>query len=920
MSERLRHLGLFLILFSILRIGSAFGSMEIKTISIEPFSENESLRELIPFQPGDVWNSALVDILEKYLVSTQQFNRARVSFDEKTQNLMISVEPRKFFKEYLWTEFKPNGASDIEQICFNRMESVEIPQSRISQINQCILRAVQRQGYLDAKVLLIPDDTVLKIDLLPGDRYRIRKINFEGNEYFNQRFLELMLNLNPGVIFNPFDIREKTSELRALYLERGFFSSEIFQATAHILPAQRQVDLTWKIVEGDRYEVSFEGYHHAKAIFHDYLERGEALPSWFLEELGESIEEDLKQKGYLNAEVKKIEKRVSDRLIRVRYSIEPGIQFRLVAPRFIGIDEIDQILKIYEQIGPLRVGKRFHERSFEEVFVTKFFERILDSGYVEARVQALEFSIDQARATVEPLIYMNLGPRYIIDEVQILGEPEGFEDLLGFQAIRHSTRSGQIFNPKNVDELQDNLQKELQANGFLDAEVSRIDENFSTQGFSFKIQVTPGPRYRIASVLIRGIEKTQPIVIFSELLFERGDFYSDQAIKDTVSQILRLSIARSVDIRIFDKIPEEGLVYLVVDLVEAARFRFEIGPGYGTVDGIRATLRATYANIGGTGRRLSFVAKASRRLEESKTPIDVVGGDAEAKPFIERRLILEYLEPAVFRMPLDFRLTFSHRKESEDDLDQVSNSITGAFDYRISRHWTYTPEYRVEISDPFNVKLTSTIEDTSQKRLHSLNQTLRLSYLDENFNPLEGVRNILNFELYDRRLGGTREFWILTNKTEVFIPLFNWLTPRDINFSFAINSGFSLPFGRTSEIPVEKRFRVGGERSVRGYSEGGIEPPQRNGEALVNGGQSLFFFRTELAFPVFGSVDLLGFLDGGNIYARNSDFNPFDLRYGAGLGFRFNTLFGPLKMGYAVKLDRQINEKFGQIYFGVGTL
>ena len=652
----------FVFAFSI-KTSVAFASMEIGSIVVEPESESESLTELIPFRPGDVWNSALVDILEKYLLSTQQFNSAKVSFDEDSKALLISVDPRKFFQEFDWSEFKPSGASEIEQICFNRMEPAEIYQSRISQINQCILRALQRQGYLDAKVLLIPDESVLKIELLPGDRYRIRKINFEGNDYFHQRFLELSLGLKKRMIFNPFDIREKTDELRALYLERGFFSSEIFQATVQVLPSERQVELTWKIVEGDRYEVSFEGYNHARSIFHDYLERGESLPSWFLEELGESIEEDLKQKCYLNALVKKIEKRVSNQLIRVRYQIDQGVQFRLVAPRFVGIDDVDQILTIYKQIGPLRLGKRFHEKSFEEAFGTEFFERVLDSCFVEARVQALEFSIDQNRAIVEPLIYMNLGPRYIMDDVQIIGEPEGFEDLLGFQAIRHATKTGQVFNPKNMDELQANLQKELQANGFLDAEVSRIDEKFSTQGFSFKIQVKPGPRYRIASVLIRGIEKTQPIVIFSELLFDRGDFYSDQAIKDTVSQILRLSIARSVDIRIFDKIPEEGLVYLVVDIVEAARFRFEIGPGYGTVDGVRATLRATYANIGGTGRRLSFVAKASRKLEAARTPTDVIGGDAEPTPFIERRLILEYLEPAVFRLPLDFRITLSHRKE-----------------------------------------------------------------------------------------------------------------------------------------------------------------------------------------------------------------------------------------------------------------
>ncbi len=902
-------------------IGMALhAATEIKSILIEPESERDELSDLIPFQRGDFWNEGLANILEKYLMSTQRFNKARVFFDQKTHELLISVERREFFEEFAWISFQPAKRAEIERTCFGRLEAAEITQTRITQMNQCILRALQRQGYLDARVLLIPDSKILKIDLSPGDRYRIQKINFEGNRYFRQKFLELSLNFRPGMVFNPFDLRQKTEELQALYLERGFFSSEVFEPTVQIIASEKKVELTWRIREGDRYEISFEGYSHAKTILREYIDRGEALPSWFLEELAESIEEDLKQNGYLNSKVTKTEKRLSNRLIRVRYRIDPGVQFRLLPPRFIGFDETEKIQKIYDRVGAIRPGKRFYEKNYEEEFVTEFFERVLESGFMEAKVQALDFLIDRNRGLVEPLIYMSLGPELVIGAAHIEGLPEEFGGLLGANALRHAIKSGRSFNPKEIDELQLNLQKELNANGFLDAQVSRTSEEVLDSGFNFKIEVQPGPRYRIASVLIRGLEKTKPRVIFNELIFERGDYYSEQEIKDTISDILRLSIARSVDIRIFEKIPEEGLVYLVVDFVEAARFRFEIGPGYGTIEGARATFRATYANIGGTGRRVSFIAKASRKLKTATIPTDVVGGDAQATPFIQRRFIMEYFDPSVFRLPLDLRLTLSHRKESAEDLDQTSNSIATSLDYRISRNWLYSPEYRIEVSDPFNVKLTSKIEDTSPKRLHSLNQTLRMSYLNENFNPDEGVRNVLNFELFDRRLGGKRDFWVMTNRTEVFLPLFNWLTPRDVNFSFAVNMGFSLPFAKTNEIPVEKRFRVGGERSVRGYAEGGITPIQPDGEPLLNGGRSLFFFRTELAVPLFGSVDFLGFFDGGSIYAKNQDFNPFDLRYGAGVGFRLNTLFGPLKVGYAAKIDRKIGEEFGLIYFGVGTL
>src|SRR5690606_29432776 len=138
-------------------------------------------------------------------------------------------------------------------------------------------------------------------------------------------------------------------------------------------------------------------------------------------------------------------------------------------------------------------------------------------------------------------------------------------------------------------------------------------------------------------------------------------------------------------------------------------------------------------------------------------------------------------------------------------------------------------------------------------------------------------------------------------------------------------------YNSTLDVPVEKRFYVGGENSVRGFTEKSINSILRRRddtgklESYVReGGDSFFSFQSEFHIPLFYGIDLLGFFDGGQAFATNGDFNPFDLRFGAGPGIRWNTPVGPLKVGYGFIIQRKRfngrKEPVGSLYIGVGPL
>ena len=53
------------------------------------------------------------------------------------------------------------------------------------------------------------------------------------------------------------------------------------------------------------------------------------------------------------------------------------------------------------------------------------------------------------------------------------------------------------------------------------------------------------------------------------------------------------------------------------------------------------------------------------------------------------------------------------------------------------------------------------------------------------------------------------------------------------------------------------------------------------------GGDKELLFNTELLIPIIARFRLALFFDAGNAYGFGTDFDPTNLRYGAGVGVRF---------------------------------
>ncbi|HVL41757.1 MAG TPA: autotransporter assembly complex family protein, partial [Brevundimonas sp.] len=121
--------------------------------------------------------------------------------------------------------------------------------------------------------------------------------------------------------------------------------------------------------------------------------------------------------------------------------------------------------------------------------------------------------------------------------------------------------------------------------------------------------------------------------------------------------------------------------------------------------------------------------------------------------------------------------------------------------------------------------------------------------------------------------------------------------------------------GAELTVPSDRLFYAGGGGSVRGYEYQGVSERLPNGKP--RGGLSLFEAAVEVRRDLGRNFGVVGFVDAGAVgFQEAPDFS--NLRYGAGIGVRYNLPFGPIRADIAVPLDKRDGDADFQIYVSIG--
>ena len=431
--------------------------------------------------------------------------------------------------------------------------------------------------------------------------------------------------------------------------------------------------------------------------------------------------------------------------------------------------------------------------------------------------------------------------------------------------------------------------------GYLDA---RLESEVLFEGndiSTLRFVIVEGPRYRLGIIVIRGTLLTRAAAILRENPIAPGGTAGEKDLLRFQQAVYATGLYKSVRIQRVKR-PEEGILDLVVEVEEALFFEVEFGGGWGTDTGFRGLLGAKEKNLDGLGRSVSAQTVLSQK---------------------DDKLIGDLREPWIFgnRWKWEGGLTGLYEKAERVSFNFRKASVVASITRKILERSSVSLQYELSRDEVWNVAPGAVLspEDQGYATIAAVRALAVLDFRDDPFNPKKGTLLAGSAELAMMPLGSQVDYYKLSGQSSFYFTVF-----RRYTIVLSGRAGIAHSFGPTQEVPIQKRFFLGGRNTVRGFKEETLGPKAPDGSPT--GGDLMVNGNAELRIPLrYGLIGAL-FVDTGSNWFAHDGANGFDLRKTAGLGLRYLTPVGPIGLDYAWKLDPHEGESAAEWHFTIGAV
>lgn len=454
--------------------------------------------------------------------------------------------------------------------------------------------------------------------------------------------------------------------------------------------------------------------------------------------------------------------------------------------------------------------------------------------------------------------------------------------------------------PLHVGDILDvakyNATKKMLALLFADHGYARVEVQGSNNIFrqehqaDVRLVVIPGRQFTVGTLSIEGNKRVADYIILRELHLEPGSLFSLSEIIDSRHRLHDLDLFTSVTIEPDWSKESANAVPLKITVEEKPPHGIKLGAGYGTEDKFRALAQVRWRNFLRRGYVVRLTGKYSGLGHSVETAFE--------NPYFLGHADLE----------LSYFLGYEHQELESYQNDKYYSRIR--LDKGLSRTSSLYAVHNLETNNTSDLSgsLSKTVLEKFGRveeqnfLLSSLEAGGLFSNVDDQFSPSSGMSLSYSLEAAASAIGS--EFEFLRQKAEwrgYFSPV------EKLVIALRSTAGSVDPVHSQDYIPISKRFFAGGSNSVRGYAYQDLGVKDQQGDPI--GGYSLFEASAELRFPLYDNLKGVLFLDGGNIFADPYQFDLAALRYGGGLGFRYQTPVGPIRVDLAYKLNPETDEE-----------
>lgn len=517
--------------------------------------------------------------------------------------------------------------------------------------------------------------------------------------------------------------------------------------------------------------------------------------------------------------------------------------------------------------------------------------RQLSGGRREGVASESVAEADAEAAAREPSVRFDIlpGPRYSFGRVDLgslttLREPDVSRLIAVF-----GIRSGDPLHADRIVEQELSLGVALGELGYPFAKLEEPEllvDHAREQG-DLTLPVEPGGKYVFGPVI-----SSNPRFLSNRHLgriarFESGEVFQQSLQADLRRAILATGLVSSVTVTPREtRAPEgdqPGEVALDVAF-EKAPLRTVAGAiGYGTEDGFKIEGRWEHRNL--------FPSEGALRLRGilgTREALASVG--VRRNNFLGRDQILsaDLYASDITTLAVDSR-GFGLRTSFE----RVSNFLfQKPLSWQVGGELLYTDErnrtVRVAPGGPLPRRTFL---------VGGLFSSVTLDGSDDLLDPTQGYRATLFVAPEVSRSQGMESFYLRAQGDASYYQAFG-----DVVLAGRVRAA-TIQGAGVEDIAPSRRLYAGGGASVRGYGFQGVGP--RDAVGNPTGGASLVEFALEARVPtplLGGAVEVVPFIDAGSV-ARGSTPDFGEIRYGAGIGLRYQTSFGPIRVDVAAPLN-----------------
>lgn len=590
-------------------------------------------------------------------------------------------------------------------------------------------------------------------------------------------------------------------------------------------------------------------------------------------------------------------------------------------------------VKLYRQWGKSII---YSDEAWEEDR-QNLKEYYLNRGYVDIKIGQPTVELIAKNPDADTLkkqkyrakitIPVEEGEPYILGNITVEGAEVFPTDLLvGQIGVENNT----LYSYKDIDAALETIRDLYHNRGYIYAYTNEVrnKREDDEQIVDVVVDIFEGDRFRLGRMEFSGNTSTRDKVLRREFRITEGNWMNMGLFRSSIYKVNALGYWKLEEEPMeFDFDEENKKVNVLVKGQEVGRNDLQFGAGYSELDGFFGQVSFNTRNFLGRGESLGVSVQLGGRADYYTLSF--------TEPYLFDRRIL--LGSSIFSTSTEY--TDYYRETTGATLSMgfglgIWGSMNGLFSYEnvrsrfaVSRGGapgdSTTGHDRPVDIPPIEFFPLENAYESFDGRTVAFTPGYRYDTRDDPFDPNRGTGINGRIRLAGGPLGGDFDYIRPEFTLTKFVPL---TRKKKSIFAFNTEIGKFFPYNG-SEIPLYERYRLGGDRTLRGLPYYSVVPRTEEGlyfytpTGSVMGGDRYWLLNLEYQYRVGGPVKLVLFTDIGNTYNEDQgwDWGLYRHTYGVELRIFLPIFQAPIRFIYGINPDPYPDEDKSDFQFSIGT-